>query len=78
MIFKNGKVYDVLKWFALVFLDAAGVAYEALSEVWSLPYGEEVFKTCSILSVLLGTLIGVSGLKYKNMIEAEAEVKEEG
>ena len=71
MIFKNSKWYDVLKWIALCFLDAVGVAYESLAEVWNLPYGEEVFKTCAILSVLLGTLIGVSGVRYKNLQENE-------
>ncbi len=64
MIFKNSKLYDVLKWVALVALDAFGIAYESLSQVWNLPYGDEVMKTCTIISVLLGTLIGVSSYKY--------------
>lgn len=66
MIFKNSKVYDVLKWLALVALDAVGLAYSSLSAVWNLPFGDEVEKTCIILSVLIGTLIGVSGLRYQH------------
>ena len=69
MIFKDSKVYDVLKWIALVALDAVGFAYDALSEVWGLPYGEQVYKTCTILAILIGTLIGVSGIKYQNQQE---------
>lgn len=65
MIFKNSKLYDALKWIALVALDAVGIAYESLAQVWSLPYGDEVMKTCTIVSVLIGTLIGVSSYKYK-------------
>ena len=64
MIFKNSKLYDALKWIALVALDALGIAYESLSQVWNLPFGEEVMKTCTIFSVLIGTLIGVSSHKY--------------
>ena len=67
MLFKNSKLYDVLKWVALVALDAFGVAYESLAEVWTLPLGDEVMKTCTIFSVLIGTLIGVSSYKYNKM-----------
>lgn len=67
MLFKNSKLYDVLKWVALVALDALGIAYESLAEVWNLPLGDEVMKTCTIFSVLIGTLIGVSSYKYNKM-----------
>ena len=67
MIFKNSKLYDALKWIALVALDALGVAYESLANVWNLPYGDEIMKTCTILSILIGALIGVSSHKYKNI-----------
>lgn len=65
MIFENNKVYDVLKWLALVALDAIGLFYQTVAGIWGLPYGDEVFKTCVAASVLLGTLIGVSGARYK-------------
>lgn len=71
MIFKNSKIYDFLKWLALVALDAIGVAYEALAGVWSLPYGSEVAKTCTIISVLIGALIGISSVKNANTFEVE-------
>lgn len=65
MIFESNKVYDVLKWLALVALDAIGLFYQTVAGIWGLPYGDEVFKTCVAASVLLGTLIGVSGARYK-------------
>ena len=67
MIFKSSKLYDALKWIALVALDALGIAYESLAQVWNLPFGDEVMKTCTIVSVLIGTLIGVSSYKYNKM-----------
>ena len=76
MIFKNPKLYDALKWIALVALDALGIAYESLAQVWNLPFGDEVMKTCTIFSVLIGTLIGVSSHKYKN-IKVDDDTAEE-
>lgn len=76
MIFKNSKLYDALKWIALVALDALGIAYESLAQVWNLPFGDEVMKTCTIVSVLIGTLIGVSSHKYKN-IKVDDDTTEE-
>ena len=64
MIFKNSKVYDILKYLSLVFLDAFGVLYKGLSEVWELPYGDEIRTTCVLLSIFIGTLIGISSYKY--------------
>ena len=61
----SNKAYDVLKWVALVALDAVGYFYQEFASIWSLPYGNEVLKTCVALSILLGTLIGVSSVKYK-------------
>lgn len=62
----SNRVYDILKWCALVAFDAIGFAYEQLADVWNLPYGEEVYKTFTIISILIGTLIGVSGITYAN------------
>ena len=58
-------VYDVLKWVALVALDAIGLFYQTLSAIWNLPYGDEVLATCVAVSVCLGTLLQISSSKYK-------------
>lgn len=60
------KVYDVLKWVALVALDAVGVFYKTIAAIWALPLGDEVLATCAALSLLLGALIGVSSANYKS------------
>lgn len=61
----SNKVYDVLKWLALVAFDAVGYFYQEIADVWALPYGDEVLKTCVAISILIGALIGVSSAKYK-------------
>lgn len=77
MIFNNSKLYDVLKWVALVALDALGIAYESLSAVWGFPFGDEIMKTCTIVSLLIGTLIGVSSYKYNKLPTEELEEDKE-
>ena len=78
MIFKNSKVYDVLKYISLIVLDAVGVAYNELSEVWGLPYGIQIMKTCTIISVLIGALIGISNYRYnKTELNDEYDQEEE-
>ena len=60
----SNKVYDVLKWVALVALDAVGLFYKTIAAIWGLPLGDEVLATCTALSVLIGALIGISSAQY--------------
>jgi hypothetical protein len=60
----SNKTYDILKWVSLVFLDAVGVFYKTLSVIWTLPLGDEVLATCAAMSLLVGTLIGISSTNY--------------
>ena len=64
----SNKVYDVLKWIALIALDAVGLFYSTVAAIWGLPFGEQVLTTCTALSVLLATLIGVSSAQYKKTL----------
>ena len=61
----SNKVYDVLKWIALIALDAVGLLYRTIATIWGLPLGDEVLSTCTALSVFIGALIGVSSVQYK-------------
>lgn len=65
----SNKMYDVLKWIAMVVLDAVGVFYKTISAIWNLPYGDEVLATCAALSILLGALLGISSAQYKKKAE---------
>jgi hypothetical protein len=60
----SNKVYDVLKWVALVALDAVGLFYSTISGIWGLPFGDEILATCAAMSLLIGALIGVSSAQY--------------
>ena len=60
----SNRTYDILKWVAMVALDALGVCYSTLASVWGWPYGDEVLQTCAAVSLLLGGLIGISAAEY--------------
>lgn len=69
MIFKNERIYDVLKYLALIGFNAVGVFYKAVAEIWNLPYGNQVALTCSALALFVGTLIGISSSRYNKELE---------
>lgn len=63
----SDKMYDVLKWIALVALPALGTLYFALSKIWGLPYGTEIVGTISAIDAFLGALLGISTNAYNKM-----------
>lgn len=63
MIFSN-RVYDTLKYIAQIVLPAIGALYFALSQIWGLPYGEQVVGTITAVDCFLGALLGISTMIY--------------
>lgn len=61
----SNKVYDVLKWIALIALPALGTLYFALAGIWGFPYGEQVVGTITAVDTFLGALLGISNAMYK-------------
>lgn len=61
----SNKVYDVLKFIAMVVLPALGTLYFALSSIWGLPYGEQIVGTITAIDTFLGALLGISSATYK-------------
>ncbi len=59
------KVYDILKWIALICLPALATFYVALAPVWNWPFADEIAKTQSAISLLIGALIGISTAEYR-------------
>ncbi len=64
MMVMSNKIYDALKWIAMVLLPAAGTLYFALAGIWGLPYGEQVVGTITAIDTFLGVLLGVSSAQY--------------
>lgn len=60
----SNKVYDVLKWIAMVCLPAVATLYFALAGIWGFPYGEEIVGTITAVDTFLGVLLGISSSQY--------------
>ncbi len=60
----SNKMYDVLKWIAMVFLPAIATLYFALAGIWGFPYGEEIVGTITAVDTFLGVLLGISSAQY--------------
>ena len=66
----TNKTYDILKWVAQIALPALGTLYFGLSQIWGLPYGEQIIGTIAVIDTFLGALLGVSTANYRKQ-EAE-------
>lgn len=60
----SGKTYDRLKITTQVILPGLASLYFGLSQIWGLPAGEEVVGTIALITVFLGSLIGISANRY--------------
>jgi hypothetical protein len=62
----TGKMYDVLKFIALVALPALGALYFALAGIWNLPSPEQVVGTITVVDTALGGLLHVSSQSFNS------------
>lgn len=60
----DSKIYDGLKWVALILLPAVGALYFTLAQIWGLPYAEQVVGTITCVDTFLGALLGISNANY--------------
>lgn len=60
----SDKVYNVLKWVALIALPALATFWGVIGKVWELPYTMQIVTTITAVATLIGALIGVSTMAY--------------
>lgn len=60
----SNRMYDVLKWVAILFLPALAILIRTVFAIWQIPYGEQISATIIALQVFLGAILGVSTLNY--------------
>ena len=60
----NNKTYDILKYIAQIVIPALGSLYFGLSQIWGLPYGEEIVGTLTLIDAFLGALLKISSNNY--------------
>lgn len=63
----NDKWYDVLKWVAIIALPALSTFVYGLAQVYHFEVvGEQIAQTITLIDALLGALLGISHIQYKN------------
>jgi len=64
--FLPDRVYDILKWVAIIVMPALSTFIIGLGGIWSLPYAGQAAATVTAVGVLLGALLGLSSVKYNS------------
>ena len=64
----NGKVYDVLKWVAIIALPAVDVLIASLGQIWGWENADKITLTVNAVALFIGALIGVSTHAYNKQI----------
>jgi len=61
----SDKVYDILKWIAIVCLPALSTFIVVISKIWGwADTGSMIAQTITAIGVLLGALLGISSIQY--------------
>ena len=61
----NDKLYDWLKWIAILLLPSLATLIAVIFKIWNLPYGNEIAQTITALATFLGAILGISSVQYK-------------
>ena len=67
----SDKIYNTLKWIAMILLPAVGTLYFALAGIWGFPFPEEVVGTITAVDTFLGVLLGISTANYNKKNNTE-------
>lgn len=67
----NDKLYDVLKWVAILFLPALAILIKTVFAIWQIPLGDQISATIIAVQVFLGAILGVSSLNYSKEQKAD-------
>lgn len=62
----DNRIFDILKWVAMLFLPALAVLVKTVFAVWQIPYGDEISTTIMAVDAFLGAILGISHIQYKN------------
>nr|DAK78715.1 MAG TPA: holin [Caudoviricetes sp.] len=68
------KVYNVLKYCALVALPAFGTFYTTVATLWGWSYVAEVSGTILAFDTLLGAFVGISSARYQPAVDGVLHV----
>jgi hypothetical protein len=62
----NSKVYEFCKWVVMIVLPAFSALYFGLAQLYNWTNGEQVVGTLAIVTVFLGSILGISSKNYNS------------
>lgn len=60
----SNKVYDILKYVAILGLPALATFCGSIGKIWGLPYTEQIVLTITATDTFIGALLGISSYNY--------------
>lgn len=72
----SDRTYDILKWVQKIFVLLA-TFYATIANIWGLPYGDEISKTCLALATFLLGILEIASVTYNKDQTAELEIIDE-
>ena len=72
----SNRVYEVLKWLAILALPAIADFIKFLFPTWGIPYGDPIAETIRQVALLLGILIGISTVQYNKQVANNMSIEE--
>lgn len=67
----SNRVYDVLKWIAIVFLPALITLYGVIANTCNIPHTEQILTIAVAVDTFLGTILGISSSAYKRSLKED-------
>lgn len=67
----SNRVYDILKFLAMVVLPAVATLYASLGKIWQWPLVSEITATICAIDTFLGAILGISSANYAKAQEAD-------
>ena len=64
----SNSTYNLLKYIAQILIPAIATLYFSVSQIWGLPYGEQIVGTLTAVDAFLGVCLGISSDKYHKSI----------
>ena len=61
----SNQTYKILKKAVQYWIPALATLYFTISQIWGLPYGEQIVGTLTAIDTFLGVALGISTANYK-------------
>ena len=72
MILSN-KVYDILKWVAIIVMPVLATLVKVVFTIWNLPFGTEIATTITAIATFIGALLMISNANYQKALDENIE-----